>query len=117
MSIGPLGIVGGAAGSALSQAKATETERSRHADERRQQVRADDRAENAAGIGRADGENHETHDRDADGRLGYRRPPTEENSDERAERSSTMPDDDVLSAPPTPVDPSGISGTKLDLSG
>lgn len=121
MSIGPLGIVAGAAGSALSQTKAAEVERQRNAADRQQQVRADDRAENAAGIGRADGKNHESHDRDADGRLGYQRRPRHGNDESGGEPSAeilaTTADDDVLAAPPPAADPSGLSGTQLDLSG
>jgi len=70
MSVGPLGgIAASAAGSPLAQAKGSDVERTQQdASSQQRRVQADQKAENAAGIGEADGEDHETAERDADGR-------------------------------------------------
>jgi hypothetical protein len=115
MSIGSLGIVGGFAGAPLSQAKSAEAEKNREAAAQQAQVRADERAEASSGIGRADGENHESHDRDADGRLGYFQQPTANPEEQNSVEGPG--DDNVLHAPPQAVDPNGVSGSRLDLTG
>jgi hypothetical protein len=113
MSIGSMGIVGGAAGTPLSQVKQAEAERTRAAADQQRKARADGLTESASDVGRADGENHESHDRDADGRLGYmlQEPPSE------ATAEADVATDDVLAVSPPASDPSGISGSKLDLLG
>jgi len=107
MSIGPTGFVGSVAGSPLSQIKgdADRTRDATAAGERR--AASDAKAADAAGIGRTDGD-QEAGDRDADGRRLYEEPPT---APQRGEES-------VLDeSPPRPADPSGTSGTQLDLTG
>lgn len=111
MSIGSLGIVAGAAGAPLAQTKSADVERNREAAANQQrQIHADAQAENAAGIGQADGENHQTNDRDADGRMPYtyglERP--------REEGGNAAPD---AAAKPQATDPTGASGSHLDLTG
>jgi len=107
MSIGPLGgLAGSAAGAPLAQTKGSETERTQQdsgAQQRR--VQSDQKAEAASGIGETDGEDHQTADRDADGRRFWEAPP-EPNDSEQAD------DTDRRSK-----DASGQSGQNLDLSG
>ena len=103
MSIGPLGATGGAAGSPLAQAKGAELEQARLGAQRRQ-VYHDEKAKAAAGVGQPDGEDHETDQRDADGR----RPPEDQpHAEQRHATPTTRPS----------KDPSGQSGNLLDLTG
>lgn len=71
MSIGPMaGLAAGVAATPLAQAAGSDVDRAEQATanlDRR--VRNEERAEEAAGIGQADGDDHETAERDADGRL------------------------------------------------
>jgi hypothetical protein len=111
MSIGSLGIVAGAAGAPLAQTKGSDVERNREAAANQQrQISGDAQAESAAGIGETDGQNHESHDRDADGRSPYTygfetqpaagdAPPTETAESHQA------------------IDPTGNAGSHLDLTG
>ena len=103
MSIGPLGASAGAAGSPLAQAKGAELEQARLGAHRRQEY-YDEKAEAAAGIGQPDGEDHETDQRDADGR----RPP--EDQPQPGPR-------DVAQTARLSKDPSRQSGNLLDLTG
>ncbi len=110
MSIGSLGgIAAGIAGSPLAQTKGPDLERAQQdtgAQERR--LQNERKAENAAGIGETDGEDHETAERDADGRRMWEEP---------ARPAKPASDD----APPAGVrqskDASGETGTQLDLTG
>lgn len=112
MSVGPLGgIAAGAAGSPLAQAKGSDVERTQHDTANQQRsVQADQKAESAAGIGEADGEDHETAERDADGRRLWEAPPRPAAPDEPEGHDSH----------PTnrgSKDATGQSGNLLDLSG
>jgi hypothetical protein len=69
-------------------------------------VAVDNQATDAAGIGRTDGEGHEAHERDADGRLPW----------QMTARQAPDQTDDQADAPPPVKDPSGESGNSLDLS-
>ena len=77
MSVGPLGgIASSAAGSPLAQTKGSDVERAQQDTSNQQrQVQNDQKAEAASGIGEADGEDHETAERDADGRRLWEEPP------------------------------------------
>jgi hypothetical protein len=77
------------------------------ASNQQRQVKGETRAESAAGIGETDGENHETNDRDADGRSPWKLPARGGNSPSESDPSRT----------PTSKDATGQSGTQLDLSG
>ena len=111
MSIGPLGGLGGsAAGSPLSQAKGSDVERAQQetgAQQRR--VQGEKKAEKAAGIGETDGEDHETADRDADGRRLWEKSPEVPKADDQAGSAGADP--------PQSKDVSGQTGNLLDLSG
>jgi hypothetical protein len=81
-------------------------------DQRAQQrrVQTDQMADNAAGIGEADGEDHETAERDADGRRLWEEPP--EGQAPQQDEADSPP-----SEPPRSKDASGQTGTLLDLTG
>ena len=105
MSIGPMGgTPASAAGLPLAQTKGGEVDRVQQglAAYKRQAYYAD-RAAVAAGVGETDGENHETADRDADGRLLW----------ELGEEARPM--ENV--APQKGKDAKGESGNLLDLTG
>ena len=110
MSVGPLGgLAGSAAGSPLAQTKGSDVERAEQdvaAQQRR--VQSDQKADSAAGIGEADGEDHETADRDADGRRLWEETPTA-----NADKSGGSGSDDGTPS----KDVSGQSGNLLDLTG
>lgn len=112
MSVGPLGgIPASAAGSPLAQTQGAEVDRSgeqNRAQHRR--IRADQRAEDAAGIGQADGENHETAERDADGRRLWERPPEQQPAEQ-------PPAFTEQTDRPRSKDPTGQCGNLLDLTG
>lgn len=112
MSVGPLGgIAGSIAGSPLAQTKGSETERSQQdAGTQQRRVETARRAEAAAGIGQTDGQDHETDERDADGRRLWEAPA-------KPEEPETAPKDGAAGRQPHGKDASGQSGNLLDLSG
>jgi len=111
MSVGPLGGIGGsAAGSPLSQAKGSDVDRTQQeSSDQQRQVQVERKAESAAGIGETNGEDHETAERDADGRRLWEKPvkPKESSSD----------DDSASPGSPKNKDTSGQTGNFLDLTG
>jgi len=93
------------AGTPLPQAKGSEVERAhREVGAQRRQVYHEQKAEAAAGVGEPDGEDHETAERDADGRRPWEDRPDSEGND--ASRGV-----------PRSADPSRQSGNLLDLNG
>lgn len=110
MSVGPLGgVFTSVAGSPLAQTAGADTDRTRQATANQQrQIQAHEKAEAAAGIGKPDGEEHETSERDADGRRMWEfgRPV------QSAAEGEALPP-----APPLSKDATGESGNQLDLSG
>jgi hypothetical protein len=115
MTMVPLhGTLSSAAGSALSQTAGSETERSqKDAVSQRRAADANEHAEQSAGIGQTE-QDQETSERDADGRRLWERP---------GEQGRKADSDDSKPATGTDVqirqskDPTGQSGTKLDLTG
>ncbi len=107
MSVGPMaGLAASVAATSLAQNTGSDVERTQQATGNQQrQVRNEQRAVSAAGIGETDGDNHETNDRDADGRRPWER--------------SELPN--ASSEPSTGLrlsrDASHQSGNLLDLSG
>ena len=79
MSVGPMGgVAGSVAGSPLAQTKGSEPERAQQeAVAQQRRAESDQKADSAAGIGETDGEDHETAERDADGRRPWEPPPEE----------------------------------------
>ena len=105
MNINPLGGAANVAGTPLAQAKGSDVERARgEVGAQRRQVYHERKAEAAAGVGEPDGEDHETADRDADGRRPWEARPASERND-------------VSSDPPRSKDPLRQSGNLLDLNG
>lgn len=109
MSVGPLGMIGSAAGSPLSQTKGSDAEKAQHdaASQTRQSASAN-KAEMAAGIGQTE-HDEQASDRDADGRRVWEIGPQqeqEEGGDGQSEGGASKS-----------KDPTGQSGNQLDLSG
>ena len=115
MSLGPLGgIASSAAGSPLAQTKGSDVERAEQdAANAARRTQADEKAESAAGIGEADGEDHETAERDADGRRLWEAPPEKQAAEEPDAADEARADD----ASARSKDASGQCGNLLDLSG
>ena len=109
MSVGSLGgLAASAAGSPLAQSHGSEVDRARQdAATQQRKVLNDQKAEDAAGIGQTDGEDHETEDRDADGRRLW-------------EETSKLGEKETEAGVPAESrakDPTGEAGNLLDLSG
>ena len=106
MSVGPLGFAGAAAGANSAQRQA-DVDRAQHdsANDVRK-TKSVQAAEAAAGSAPTDGEGHESHERDADGRRLWE------------EMGEPPPKDEAPAAePPRSKDPTGDRGGNLDLSG
>ena len=107
MQVGPLGnVAAGAAGAPLAQVKGTELDRTHQESAAHQRrVQTEQQAADAAGIGQTDGQEHQTDERDADGRLPWEMP-------------ARPPQNPPPSPPPSrPEDPDGTIGAQLDLLG
>jgi len=113
MSMGPLGgVVGSAAGTSLSQTAGAETERSqRDTAAQHRQIAGNERTEKASGIGQTE-QDQESSERDADGRRLWEAP-TKRGKDGKEEPAS----DEASALSKQSKDPTGQSGTKLDLTG
>ncbi len=111
MSIGPAGgIIGSAAGSPLAQSKGSDTERAQQdAAGQLRRVASEQKAESAAGIAETDGEDHQTAERDADGRRLWEGPHADDGT-------ADSPADGAESESQS-KDSSGQTGNLLDLSG
>jgi len=119
MSVGPLpAVIPSLAGAPLAQTKGAEVERAQQASAAAEhQVQGQQKAETAAGIGQADGDNHQTGERDADGRLPWNlrrrgRPGQPRAPAQQGDGTPHEPE-----SPPSSKDPSGQSGSLLDLAG
>lgn len=110
MSVVPLGgLLASAAGTSLAQSKGSDVDRTQQdsaAQQRR--VQTDQKAESAAGIGETDGEDHAAGERDADGRRLWEQMPG---------GSENGPGQDNDPGRHGSKDPTGQSGSLLDLSG
>jgi hypothetical protein len=105
MNVPPPGSIAGMAGAPLAQSKGSDVERAGHdVAAQQRQTQAAERAEEAAGIGATEGEDNDVDDRDADGRRLWEQ--------QRPGHSSAG-----KSPPPRTNDPTGQSGTYLDLTG
>lgn len=110
MNVGMTGLIASAAGVPLAQTQGSEIERGQIDSAARQRTKTSEfKAENAAGIGAADGEDHDTQDRDADGRRPWEiggEAPTE----------GTQPDPSEGGRPQQSRDATGERGNGLDLT-
>lgn len=108
MSVGSTGLVGSLAGGQLQQAKGADAETVQHAArDQARRAQADRHAEAAAGVGETE-QDHETEERDADGRRLWEKPPGGAQAEPPADEPAA-----VLPA----KDPSGQRGSQLDLLG
>lgn len=112
MSIGPLGVVASVAGSPLAQIKGAEAERAAHASSQRERrVSSLEKAEQAAGVGVTDGEEHQAQDRDGDGRRLW------EPALSLPPKSAAADAPDALGSKGSSRDSADGIGAQLDLSG
>ena len=113
MSMGPVGgVVGSAAGTSLSQTAGAETERTqRDTAAQHRQIDGNERSERASGVGQTE-EDQESSERDADGRRLWEGP-AKRGKDAKEEPAG----DDASAMSKQSKDPTGQSGTKLDLTG
>src|SRR6266567_177313 len=107
MSVGPMGFFGSIAATPLSQSKGSDVDRAAQ-ESAGQSGQASNaaKAENAAGIGATDGEEHGAAERDADGRRIWEKPTG------KKKPAATLP-----ATPPHSKDATGASGSQLDLTG
>jgi len=114
MSMGPVGgVVGSAAGASLSQTAGAETERTqRDTASQHQHVDGNERSERASGIGQTE-QDQESSERDADGRRLWEAPSKKKGK--KVKDESVVDDASAMSK--LSKDPTGQSGTKLDLNG
>jgi hypothetical protein len=109
MSIGSLpAIVASAAGTSLAQAKAEVERTNVEVGAQQRQVFNAQKAESAAGIGETDGQDHETAERDADGRRLWEAP---------AKGNKNAPTENPEPPAAQSRDATGQAGNYLDLSG
>src|SRR5215470_10182212 len=97
MSIGSLGFAGIGAATPLAQAKGPDTERAAQETTSQQlQQQSDFKAEQAAGVGQTDGDEHEAEDRDADGRRPWELP-----TKKKPASAAETPSEDQAAIPPS----------------
>ncbi len=109
MSVGPMGILGGAAGSPLSQSQGSDVNKTQQeATDQSRRTQADNQAEQASGVGQTE-HDEQASDRDADGRRLWEiaEKPPRDSVDEERDAGET----------PQSKDPSGSRGGQLDISG
>ena len=112
MSVGPMGFFSSIAATPLSQSKGNDVDRAGQESAGQSAEAANDvKAENAAGIGATDGEEHGAAERDADGRRIREKPPGKKKAPEPAAEAPP-----VSTSVPS-KDASGESGNELDLTG
>src|SRR4051812_25892960 len=111
MSVGSLSFAGIGAGTPLSQAKGSDSDRiEQETSAAQNKFHSELKAEEAAGIGQTDGEDHETEDRDADGRRLWEVAPKKADEVAADENSANSEEHHVR-------DPHGELGNSLDLTG
>ncbi len=111
MSVGPLSFVASGAATPLAQSKGSDVDRAeQETSAQERQFQHELKAEQAAGIGETDGEEHETEDRDADGRRPWELPPKK--GEPKAETDAASTDEPMHSR-----DATGACGNQLDLTG
>ena len=109
MSVGPMGMLGGAAGSPLSQSQGNDVNKTQQeTTDQSRKASSEDKAEQASGVGQTE-HDEQASDRDADGRRPWEigGPPGEEEPAEGA------PEDEKRQS----KDPSHTRGGQLDVSG
>jgi pyruvate/2-oxoglutarate dehydrogenase complex dihydrolipoamide acyltransferase (E2) component len=109
MSIASSGdVFASAAGSHLAQTTGVDVQRiQQHMANHQRQIASDRQADNAAGIAETDGQDHETHQRDADGRRPWEIGPP---------KRAIVPGEESSSAPIPSHDAREHCGQSLDLT-
>jgi hypothetical protein len=111
-------VIPSLAGAPLAQTKGPEVERAQQASAvAEHQAQGQQKAETAAGIGQADGDDHQTGERDADGRLPWNLRRRGRAGQPKAPAQPAGGSPAEPESPPSPKDPSGQSGSLLDLAG
>jgi type II secretory pathway pseudopilin PulG len=111
MSMGPLGMIAGAASSPLAQSQGTDVQRAQQeSTHQAREAQAGEKAQQASGVGQTE-QDEAAADRDADGRRPWEQPPGARPDASGAARSEPPPDQ------PVSVDPTGERGGQLDLLG
>lgn len=115
MSVGPsLGIIGSVASAPITQRTASSDAASITTARQHAEITNDTAAAEAAGIGKTDGEEHQTNERDADGRLAYESREKQKQAD--ADQQNADPSQPT-EEPHLSKDLTGDSGGSLDLVG
>ena len=111
MSIGSLGFSGVGAATPLAQSKGADVDRAQHDSTAQEgQLQNDLKAEQAAGVGQTDGDEHETEERDADGRRPWELP--------RKKKTISFEESSAAVEKASPSrDATGQCGNALDLTG
>jgi hypothetical protein len=108
MSVGPMGMIGSAAGSPLAQTQGADVNRAQQETAgQSRQTQMSEKAEQAAGVGQTE-QDEETNDRDADGRRAWEIGPRE---------AQAEADPAPIASPGPGKDPAGVTGRQLDLQG
>ena len=110
MDVGPINSAVSAAGAPLAQSNGPEADRAQRESAVQQRgVQYDAIADQAAGIGQTDGEEHTTQERYGDGRQPWEMAASDDAATDKNENSGDVP--------PAPRDPAGPNGRLIDLSG
>ena len=110
MNVGPLGMIGSAAGSPLAQTKGSDVDKAaQDTAHQARQTESQQKAEKAAGIGETE-QDEQASERDADGRRVW-----ELGDDEEGNKHAAQ--DRADDSEPRSKDPTGQRGNQLDLSG
>jgi hypothetical protein len=127
MSIGPMGFFSviaatspqtSALAAPLAQTQGSDVDLAAHdMAEQARETDTDTKAENAAGVGQTDGEEHSSNDRDADGRRLWERPPETADDAIGDEESGEASEGSASEMKHPSKDASGESGNQLDLMG
>lgn len=101
-----LGVLGAAATTPLAQRQGEASRMTHEAANHARQVAVDRSAASVAGVGQTES-NQPASDRDADGRRLWETSPS----------GKTAPEEEIAAAPTAGKDPTGQSGSQLDVSG
>jgi hypothetical protein len=111
MSIGSFGFAGIGAATPLAQSKGADADRTaQETTAQKAEANSDLQAEQAAGVGQTDGNDHEIEEREADGRLPWELPLR----NKKLPASASSPNGVPL---PSSRDATGQCGNMLDLTG
>jgi hypothetical protein len=117
MSVGPMGFYSSIAATPPPPTQTADADRTaQESAGQERQVANETKSESAEGVGQTDGEEHETEDRDADGRRLWEKPLKKKEKAKQAAADSDPAAADPAAAHPS-KDATGQSGNQLDLTG